>query len=88
MNGYDANSYARAYVDALMFLVEGKPAEQARLLAWVEAEIDRLPVGSDGFQRVVPLNLPTTAITPEQRARRAALAHLRGRLNSRLGADS
>lgn len=88
MNGYDANSYARAYVDALKFLVEEKPAEQARLLAWVEAEIDRLPTGSDGFQRVVAFNLPTTAITAEQRARRAALAHMRDQLQAPFSGDS
>lgn len=81
MNIHDADSFIRAYTDALRFLVGSRPDEQARLLAWVEKELEQLPQGFEGFQRTVAIN-PHPHIEPEDRARRAALRQLRGQLQT------
>ncbi|CAB3852473.1 hypothetical protein LMG26846_02066 [Achromobacter insuavis] len=77
----DLDAFTEAYSDALQFTLNDKPDEVRRVKEWVDAEIAKLPPVTEGFQRQVPL-MPSPSITPAQKARHAALTHLRRQLSS------
>ena len=77
----DLNAFKEAYSDALQFTLNDKSDEVKRVKEWVDAELAKLPPLTEGFQRQVSL-MPSRSITPAQKARHAALTHLRRQLSS------